>query len=116
MSDYLDKLSANGVDVSGTMERFMNNEELYKRILKKFLSDTSFAEAAKAKDEGRTEDVQMHVHTLKGVSANLGLTPIFTITNEMMQHFRSDNLAAAYELFQPLEETYNRFVRLIEEI
>lgn len=116
MSHYLDKLSASGVDVSGTMDRFMNNEDLYKRILKKFLSDTSFADATKAKEEGRDEDAQMYIHTLKGVSANLGLTPIFSITDEMMQHFRDDNLEAAYGLFDSLKEAYNKFVALINEI
>lgn len=116
MSDYLDKLSANGVDVSGTMERFMNNEDLYKRILKKFTSDTSFADAVRAKEEGNDEETQMHIHTLKGVSANLGLTPIFAITDEMMQHFRSGAPQAAYDLFGPLEEKYQQLMHLIEEI
>ncbi len=116
MSDYLDQLKANGVDIAGTMERFMNNEELYKRILKKFLADTSFADAVRAKEEGRDEDAQMYIHTLKGVAANLGLTPIFTMTDEIMGHFRSDNSAAAYDLFLPLEEVYKKFIRLIDEI
>ena len=116
MSDYLDKLSASGVDVAGTMDRFMNNEDLYKRILKKFLADTSFDDAVRAKEEGREEDAQMYIHTLKGVSANLGLTPIFAITDEMMQYFRSDDLEKAYSLFDPLKETYDQFVELISEI
>ena len=116
MRDYLDKLSACGADVSGTMERFMNNEELYKRILKKFLDDASFTDAVKAKEAGNDEDAQMHVHTLKGVSANLGLTPIFTITEEMMQHFRSGDYQAAYGLFPSLEVKYKELLQIIEEI
>lgn len=116
MSGYLDKLSAKGADVNGTMERFLNNEELYKRILKKFLLDTSFAEAVRAKEEGRGEDVQMYIHTLMGVSANLGLTPIFAITNEMMRYFRNGNDNAAYDLFDSLEQRYKQFREVIEDI
>ena len=116
MSDYLDKLSACGVDVAGTMERFMNNEDLYKRILKKFLDDASFDDAVKAKEAGNDEDAQMHIHTLKGVSANLGLTPVYTITEEMMQHFRGGDQQAAYELFPSLEVKYKELLKIIEEI
>lgn len=116
MSDFLDRLAAHGVDTQATLERFMGNEDLYKKILKKFSADTSFADAVKARDEGRDEDVQMHIHTLKGVSANLGLAPIFHITEEMMALFRSDDKQQAYGLFDELENKYGDFLDLIEEL
>ena len=35
-------LEQNGFDVDGTMRRFLNNEALYMKCMKKFLDDTSF--------------------------------------------------------------------------
>ena len=35
-------LEQKGFDVDGTMRRFLNNEALYMKCLKKFLNDTSF--------------------------------------------------------------------------
>lgn len=62
------------IDVEGSLEeRFMDNEDLYVRFLRKLVDSTHFAdmEAALAADD--YEGLLRHAHNLKGVCANLGL-------------------------------------------
>lgn len=116
MSDWKTELESLGVNITETMQRFMNNEDLYLRILRKFPADTSFASAVQAKDAGDDENAEMHIHTLKGVSSNLGLTPITEITAEMMQEFRKGQAKNAYARFDELSRKCTEFVNIIQQL
>ena len=70
----LTKLREAGCDMDGTLERFMNNEMLCMKFLRKFPEDTTFGEMQKAFAQGDAEEFFKAAHTMKGVSGNLGLT------------------------------------------
>lgn len=78
MSEVLkQKLKENGADVEGTLHRFMNNDALFLKFILKFKDDQNYALLKKHLDEKNYEEAFKAAHTLKGVSANLGLNPIF---------------------------------------
>ena len=78
MSELLkQKLKENGADVEGTLHRFMNNDALFLKFILKFKDDQNYAILKKHLDEKNYEEAFKAAHTLKGVSANLGLNPIF---------------------------------------
>ena len=73
----LTKLREAGCDMEGTLERFMNNEALCMKFLKKFPQDVTFGEMKKAFAQGNTEEFFKAAHTMKGVSGNLGLSSLY---------------------------------------
>ena len=50
-ADEKQKLEAGGVNVEEAMQRFMNNEKLLERFLKKFVVDGSYNDLVKAIEE-----------------------------------------------------------------
>lgn len=101
-----------GVDEREVLARFMGNADLYCRILKKFLEDQSYQEL-KISWEDKDYDMAFRAaHTLKGVSANLGLGQIRELSSVITEqlrpgHTRDDLLLQSKmaELSQQYEET-----------
>lgn len=75
-------------DVKGTLNRFMNNEALYLKFLKKFLEDNNYQLLAENYNTNNFEEMFRTVHTIKGVSGNLGLTDLYNKSSEMTNLLR----------------------------
>lgn len=89
-----------GCDVDGALDRFLEDEELYMTCLKTVISDTAFEKLGMALDEKKVSEAFDYAHTLKGVFANLGLTPMFTIVENIVEPLRggsAENLQGVYE-------------------
>lgn len=84
----LTELEALGVNTEEALKRFMNNSSLYVRMLGKYpaaAEDSAVAEKFAAKDY---EAALTAAHTLKGVSGNLSLTPLFKNYSEIVALLR----------------------------
>lgn len=118
--EVMDILKENGADVDNSLKRFMGNRGLYEKFLLKFPEDqnmSSLRECMKNKNYG---DAFKCVHTLKGVSANLGLNPIQELSSQMTELMRGKqadeiDMDALNKCFEELEESYTKFCRIIEE-
>lgn len=96
-----------GVDLGETLERFVDNEELYFRCLRKILDDKNYSSMCEAIDNNDAKAAFDYAHALKGVSANLGLNKVYSEMKIITEVFRAglmdydpENLArlkAAYE-------------------
>jgi len=121
MSELLkQKLKENGADVEGTMHRFMNNDALFLKFILKFKDDQNYAILKKHLDEKNYEEAFKAAHTLKGVSANLGLNPIYERASAVTELLRGKeasevDVEKVEEEKNALEEAYHRFIRIIEE-
>lgn len=108
-----------GVDEREVMARFMNNEGLYCRILKKFMEDKSYEELKKSWEDEDYEAAFRAAHTLKGVSANLGLGGIrelsSTITEQLRPGRTRDDLLLRDQMNR-LEQQYNAAQKVIEKL
>ncbi|MBR3334925.1 MAG: Hpt domain-containing protein [Clostridia bacterium] len=85
----IDALRAYGADVDDGLRRCMNNEGFYLRLVEKAAADPSFdklKEAVESGDLGRGFEL---AHTLKGVAANLSLTPVETPVREITELLRN---------------------------
>lgn len=113
------QLIDNGADVEGTLHRFMGNEALFLKFLMKFKDDTNYAGLTENLDQGNYEEAFKYAHTLKGVSANLGLDPICRPVSALTELLRGKT-ASEVDLGQVAEqrailgEAYVRFMKLIE--
>lgn len=89
MSALLSMLSNWGCDVNGTMERFMDDEELYRSCLAMAMDDAGFDGLMQAVNHGDAPAAFEYAHTLKGVLANLGLTPLYDIVVRIVEPLRA---------------------------
>ena len=85
----LEKLKTWGADTGDGLRRCMNNEAFYLKLAEKALHDPAFErlqEAIRARDLDAAFDA---AHALKGVAANLALTPLLRPVEQMTELLRS---------------------------
>ena len=85
----IDALRELGADVDDGLARCMNNESFYLMLVQKAVKDPNvdrLPEAIAAGDPGKAFEA---AYALKGVMANLALTPIFKPVQEITELLRS---------------------------
>ena len=108
-------LVQNGFDVEGAMKRFMNNEALYLKCLKKMLNDNNIKELRTAYDNGDSENAFKAAHSIKGFVSNLGIETLHQQIHPMVEMLREGGLPAAGELAE-FEQAYEKVYQLIESL
>ena len=91
MNHAIEELREWGCDIQGAMERMLNDEEFYMECLKTVLQDSYFMELKRALGEQDIEQAFVAAHPLKGVLANLGLTPMLNKAVEIVEPLRAGN-------------------------
>ena len=107
------ELKGAGVDIEGALRRFSGNSVLYEKFLKKLLTDSTFSLITKDFERENREDALMATHTLKGVTANLGMDRLFNISSFMVDHIRADRFDEAAGAYPELEKAYRELCRLL---
>ena len=110
-----DLLEQHGFDVDGTMKRFLNNEMLYKKCLKKFLDDKSMEVLKDSCSAGNVEEAFKAAHTMKGFVANLGMEKLHQLLIPMVEKLRAGEMLEQDEVKQ-LEDVYQEMYELIKQI
>lgn len=114
MCILFDQLQENGcTDMARTMERFINDEEFYKECLVTSLQDKAFGGLKTALEEDRRKEAFEYAHTLKGLMANMGLTPVYDLVVQIVEPLRAgenDNLIAIYEQMMQEVEKFRKIV------
>ena len=85
----IDALKAFGADTDEGMGRCFNNEEFYLKLVKTVPNEPNFGELEQAIKSGDKDKAFEHAHALKGVLANLSLTPISKPASELTEHLRA---------------------------
>ena len=85
----IDGLRAFGAGVDEGLARCMNNEAFYVRLVEKVLKDKGFDELDAAVAAHDTDAAFEAAHKLKGVLANLALTPICEPVTQMVELLRN---------------------------
>lgn len=111
-------LEENGADVKSTLRRFMGNEGMYMKFLKRFPEDPNYQNLGVSLEAGNYEEAFRCAHTLKGVAANLGLVPVQTVVSGLVEELRSKSneevdAAKANAMWQDLKKVYGQFVEII---
>jgi len=109
----LHKLNTYGMDVTGTMARFGGNEALMMRFLLGFPKDQTMDSLRDAMASGDREAQKVASHSLKGLSGNLGLTPVFEASSAMMNALRASEDADVAGLYDTLEQAYQAAIDMI---
>ncbi len=118
---FKQRLTESGADVENTVRRFMGNEAMYEKFLKKFKDNSNYSGLEEGIKACNYEDVFTCAHTLKGVSANLGLDPICKAASDLTEEVRGKaaeevNQARVQEIWQELQKVYKVFDELLSEL
>ncbi|MCC8024691.1 MAG: Hpt domain-containing protein [Clostridium sp.] len=111
----MEALKAADVDWEGALKRFSGNTELFERFLRRFPEDKTYEQLTQALEAGNTEDAFAAAHTLKGVTANLGIDSVLKVTAEMVELLRSKKLEEARGLSPELERRYERICGILTQ-
>ena len=106
MHVILGHLKAWGCDIDGALARFMGDERLYVHCLKLFANDENFVLLEQRLSEHGSGAFE-HAHTLKGVAANMGLTPLYAALCEVVESLRHDR-------FELLDEAHMRMLKALK--
>lgn len=108
-------LTAKGFDVEGTLKRFLNNETLYMKCLKKFLDDTSFEKLKEACEAGNCNEAFKWAHTMKGFVANLGINELYHLLIPMVEKLRAQDMDVGEEM-EKLELLYREAYKTVQDL
>ena len=89
----IDYLREFGADIQEGMERCMNDEAFYLELVDMVLDDESFEELSSAVKADDKKAAFSAAHALKGLTANVALTPLATVITEMTDLLREEKNA-----------------------
>lgn len=111
-----DKLIALGVNLEETLERFVDNENLYFRCLNKLLEDKNYNDMMAAIDTGDASTAFDAAHALKGVSANLGLNILYEEMKVITEVFRAGSLDYDADNLKRINDAYIQVIETIKSL
>lgn len=103
----LEEMKLAGIDTEQAMERFMNNEDMYRKFLHKLPAETSYKDMMDAIEDQNVEGAFDAAHKLKGIVGNLALVKIYNSLYDIVETLRNGNL--------PDKEDLSAFSRLYME-
>ncbi len=109
-------LIAAGTDISGAMERFMDNEPLYWNFLRKFTVNTSFDELEDAIEQCDWEQALTIAHNLKGISGGLGFTHLYDLMCAQVVLFRKDDFNGAAAMMDEITTEHQRLLKVAKNV
>lgn len=109
----IEEMKAIGADTEDALSRFMGNDALYEKMLKKLpkvIEDTPVMSFAKS---GDYETATSNAHALKGVTGNLSLTPLYSNYTTIVDLYRMGKNDEATALLSDTIELQQKFVDAI---
>ena len=105
------------INVEDALSRVGGNMGLYKRLLGRFVEGNSYEELVTTLQRGDLEESSRQAHSLKGVSANLSLVKINTLSVELEKLVKdgADYSSCLAELKQAFDATLEIITGLLGE-
>lgn len=119
MPGFREVFEGYGGDYDATMARFMGNEKLYLKLLNMLFQDPNLQKLGDSIGAGDLAGAFEAAHTLKGVSANLGLTPFYQAVCVVVEPLRAKEQRDYAPLYQAIQAEYRRVEELrrrLEEV
>ena len=104
--EWREQLASAGIDVDSALERFMGNEGLLERFMKKFLADPTFAALEEAVAGGDPAGALTASHTLKGMCGNLSFTGLYALFTRQVELLRGDDFPGAAAMMPEIRQAY----------
>lgn len=111
----MNELEELGVNVNEALERFMNNSGLYTKMLKKFASSIPQYNVVQYLENGEYEKALDNAHSLKGVTGNLSITPLYKAYSEIVALLRNNDPEKAGDIIRNVIPVQEQIVSCIEK-
>ena len=110
----LTDLQAFDVDIQDGLKRFVNNAALFERMLKKFPAASADLPVLPHFESGDLNAALANAHTLKGMTGNLSLTPLFNAYTDIVALLRESKPDQAKALLVSILPTQEKIVACIK--
>ncbi|MDD3336085.1 MAG: Hpt domain-containing protein [Eubacteriales bacterium] len=115
MNQLIKRLHDEGCDTEAAMERMLNDEEFYQECLSSIPLDENFSALKTALEKQDLNAAFEAAHALKGVLANLGLTPMVQKVVEIVEPLRSGNDAGLLLKTEELLKMKDHLAEMLSE-
>ena len=118
-AEMLKRFTEVGVKPEEAIYRFLGKEDIYRKFLGKYLTDTGISDIKNGLAKKDAYEVFKAAHTLKGVAANLGLEAVQSKASEITEctrekSFDAFDVALLEKLLASLEECNERVCQVIK--
>lgn len=113
--DLLTELQALGVNTQEAVERLNNNSAFYIKMLGKFTGELENHEVMSYIESGDLEKAVTNAHTLKGLTGNLSLTPLYKAYTDIVAFLRANDPEKAKQLLTDTLPIQSDIVACIEK-
>ena len=103
-----------GGDYTEVMKRLVKEERIAKYVVK-FLEDPTYEALCQAMAKRDFEAVFLAIHTLKGVSQNLGFGTLYEASHKMTEAVRGGKELQEMHLFEAVSQAYQKTASVIRE-
>ena len=114
--DLIAELNELGVNTSEALGRFMNNSALYVRMLGKFPAAARDAKVPEFFEAQDYEGAVSAAHTLKGVTGNLSLTPLYKAYTDIVALLREGEPQKAKVILDDILPVQEKIIACIERV
>ena len=110
----IDDLKTFGADTDKGLERCMNNEPFYFRLIGMAAADPNFSTLEEALEANDLEKAFDAAHALKGTTGNLSLDPIYEPVCEITELLRARTEMDYSEIFGQIKTKLEELKELVE--
>ena len=111
----IDSLRAFGANTDEGVERCFGNADFYLNLVKKVPCEKSFDKLAEAIEKKDLDSAFEYAHALKGVLANLSLTPVLDPVVEITEMLRARKDEDYSELMERIMNAKAELTKIAEE-
>ena len=109
----IESLRGWGANVDEALVRCLNNEAFYLMLVNKAMRDAPFDKLKEAVETGDLDQGFNYAHSIKGVAANLALTPICRPIEQITELLRRKTETDYAPLLEEIEEKSRQLMGLL---
>lgn len=113
--DLISELDALGVNTKEAIERLNNNSAFYIKMLGKFTGELENHEVMAYIESGDLATAVGNAHTLKGLTGNLSLTPLYKAYTDIVALLRANDPVKAKQVLADILPIQSDIVACIEK-
>ena len=111
----IDDIKALGANTDEALERFMGNASLYERMLGKLTAAVESNQVMPCFEAGDHQGALEKAHTLKGVTGNLSITPLYKAYSDAVTFLRDNKPDEAKAAVESILSIQDEFIACIEK-
>lgn len=109
-----DSLTKVGIDYKAGVEKFMNRQDVFDRLLKNFINENSFDSAKEAIEKEDYEKVLKDIHQMKSVTGTLCMNDLYKLCCSVVDNIRANKFDDAKNDFSSAYENYTKIIEVLE--